>query len=320
MRAYFYALVLPFALTLGCSGSVASTPGVGGAGSGSSSSSSGSSSSSSGAGGTSPGTLSATIGPFSIASGDEAVKCIVVDLGNPAPAFVRQFRTTLMPGSHHMIVYLSTEAVNPTPFDCQSFNVAGGSAIFIAQQAHSALAMPTDPSGVPVGLELAAHQTLRLEMHYINTTPATLDISGTVEMDVLPPAAQIIKSGFSFQGQPNVPTIPPNGEADTGVLFQPGIPGTHVFALTTHQHHLGTEMQVWFANSASDTSDRIADSTSWSDPPLVLFNPPLDLPAGGTKGFAYDCHWKNPTPNPVSFGLSANDEMCFFWNYYYPAP
>jgi hypothetical protein len=329
----FFPLHLTFALGLcvavGCSEAVTATPGesTSTASSGSTTASSttsgsggGTTSSSAGTGGTEPGTttLVATMGPYSIPAGEEAVKCIVVSLGNPAPAFVRKFRTKLEPGSHHMIVYLSTEAENLTPFNCQSFGAAGGSAIFIAQQAQSELDFPKDPNGVPVGLELAANQTLRLEMHYINPTSAPLDVVGTAEMDVLPNTSQIIKSGFAFEGAFSIPTIPEQGEADTGVRFQQGIPGTHVFALTTHQHHLGTEMKVWFADDVSDTSKLVADSLSWSDPPLVLFTPPLDFPLGGTKGFAYDCHWKNPTATPVHGGLGANDEMCFFWHYYYP--
>ncbi|MEP7122796.1 MAG: hypothetical protein ABJE95_17860 [Byssovorax sp.] len=283
--------------------------------------SSGTGSMSAGTGGIDPATttLTATMGPYPIAPGEEAVKCIVVNLGNAAPMFVRRFRTKLETGSHHMIVYLADEPETSTPFDCQSFGAAGGSAIFIAQQAQSELVFPKDASGVPVGLELAANQKLRLEMHYINATSAALNVVGKAEMDVLPDSANIIKSGFAFEGQLAIPTIPAQGEADTGIRFQQVVPGTHVFALTTHQHHLGTEMKVWHAADMSDTSKLVADSLSWSDPPLVLFNPPLDFPIDGTKGFSYDCHWKNPTPAPVQGGLGANDEMCFFWHYYYPA-
>jgi hypothetical protein len=332
-------LILPLALTVGaaagCGGDVVTTPGgnttTGGGGSATATSSSvtsgagGSASSSAtsmsaGSGGAEPGTttLTATMGPYSIPSGEEAVKCIVVSLNNPAPAFVRKFQTNLEPGSHHMIVYLSDEPETTTPFDCQSFGAAGGSAIFIAQQPHSELVFPKDPDGVPVGLALAANQKIRLEMHYINTTGAVLDVVGKATMDVLPQTANVIQSGFAFEGAFGIPTIPAQGEADTGLRFQQGIPGTHVFALTTHQHHLGTEMKVWFANGPNDTSKLVADSLSWSDPPLVLFTPTLDFPLGTTQGFTYDCHWKNPTPSPVQGGLGANDEMCFFWHYYYP--
>jgi hypothetical protein len=335
-NASFLTVRLTFALglclTAGCADDVSVTPGEststassggaaassGGTGAGGSSSSS---STSAGTGGMDPATttLTATMGPFSIPPGEEAVKCVVVNLGNAAPAFVRRFRTDLEQGSHHLIVYTTDEAETSTPFDCQSFGVTGGSAIFIAQQPHSELVFPKDPNGVPVGLALAVNQKLRLEMHYINATSAPLDVLGKAQMDVLPETSSVIKSGFAFEGAFSIPTIPALGEADTGLRFQQGLPGTRVFALTTHQHHLGTEMRVWYANDVNDTSTLVTDSLSWSDPPLVLFNPSLDFPSGSSKGFTYQCHWKNPTAADVHGGLGANDEMCFFWHYYYPA-
>lgn len=327
----FLALSAVLAAPMGCAdpespaASSSSSGGAAGAGAqggtGGAGASGGATTSSTGAAGAEPGTttLTAQMGPITIQSGEEAVKCVVVGLGNAESVFVRKFRTNLAQGSHHMIAYLSNQAPNPAPFPCQTFAVQGGSAIFIAEQAHSELSMPDDPSGVPVGLKLAPNQSLTLEMHYINTTAAALDVVGTIEMDVLPLTTDVIESGFSFRGQLGIPVIPAQGEADTGVRFEPGLPGAHVFALTTHQHHLGTEMQVWYSDNINDLSHRVADSTSWADPPLELFDPPLEFPAGGSKGFAYQCHWKNPTPYDVSGGLSANDEMCFFWNYYYPA-
>ncbi len=328
----FFTILSTLALGLsglGCADEVSVTPttgstsGAGGGAAASSSTGSGTATSSSaGTGGADPGTttLTATMGPITIQSGEEAVKCIVVSLGNAAPAFVRRFRTDLAAGSHHMIVYTTDEPETPAPFDCQSFGVSGGSAIFIAQQPHSELVFPKDPDGVPVAFPLGQGQRLRLEMHYINTTAAALNVVGKAEMDVLPQTATIIPSGFAFEGELGIPTIPALGEADTGLRFQAVPGGTHVFALTTHQHHLGTEMKVWYANDINDTSTKVADSLSWSDPPLVLFSPSLDFPVGTTKGFSYQCHWKNPTAASVNGGLGANDEMCFFWHYFYPAP
>jgi hypothetical protein len=322
-RLQFFAFFTLASAALGCDGKVVSgalsgEPGgsAGAAGSGGASGSSGSAS-----GGADPATttLSAKMGPLTIQSGEEAVKCVVVSLGNPESVFVRKFRTTLKEGSHHMIVYTSDQPPDPTPYSCQSFDVQGGSAIFIAEQAKSELALPTHEDGTPVGLKLAPNQSLTMEMHYINTTSQPIDVLGTVEMDVLPLTSNVIPSGFSFRGDFNIPVIPAQSEADTGVLFEQGIPGTRVFALTTHQHHLGTRMQVWYADDMNDLSQPIADATNWADPPLELFNPPLEFPVGSDKGFAYQCHWKNPTPNDVYGGLSANDEMCFFWNYYYPS-
>lgn len=265
-------------------------------------------------------TLKAQYGPTTIQSGEESVQCVVVALNNPEPVRVRRFRTKLADGSHHMIVYTTTEAPTSTPFPCQSFAVEGGSAIFIAQQPESELTLPIDASGLPVALDLTANQLLKLEVHYINATGAPLDVSGLIELDVLPVGVNALPSSFLFQGAFDVPEIPPFGEADTGVRFDQGIPGTKVFALTTHQHQLGTRMRVWHADNVNDLSTPIADSTSWHDPPLELFDPPLDFPLDGSKGFAYQCHWENPTSQSVHGGLGANDEMCFFWSYYYPSP
>ena len=43
------------------------------------------------------------------------------------------------------------------------------------------------------------------------------------------------------------------------------------------------------------------------------------VPTGG--GFDFQCTWTNAgtSARQVQFGESANDEMCFFWSYYYPS-
>jgi hypothetical protein len=55
----------------------------------------------------------------------------------------------------------------------------------------------------------------------------------------------------------------------------------------------------------------------------VILAPPLEFPKGGatfsSKGFAYQCEYKNTTSNYVGFGEGIDDEMCFLWHYYYPS-
>ena len=45
-------------------------------------------------------------------------------------------------------------------------------------------------------------------------------------------------------------------------------------------------------------------------------DPPFSIPQGG--GFKFTCTWTNTSSEPRAFGESADDEMCFFWAYYYP--
>jgi len=327
----------------GCSSNVEATSGAGtGSGSGSGSGgaaatgSGGASNAATGAGGGGgaggsfdPGamvtTVDTTIGPLPIDPGQEYTKCITVRLNNAEGAFVRRFRADLHEGSHHLILYRSSATDEaPNAVDCQGFSgiFSGDHPIFIAQQAKSDLVFPKDENGVPVGLEIAPNQMVRIEMHYINTSTQPINVSGDIHIDTVPLSTNVVKSDLAFWGTTNI-NIPPNSTADTGVKFQRALPDTHSFALTTHQHHFGTRMQVWYGDSANDLSTSVADSSNWSDPPLELFDPPLSFPAGSggfsSKGFAYKCEWKNTSPNSVGFGEGFNDEMCFLWHYYYPS-
>ena len=36
-------------------------------------------------------------------------------------------------------------------------------------------------------------------------------------------------------------------------------------------------------------------------------------------GFEFECTYMNTSNQQIGFGESANDEMCFFWAYYYPS-
>ncbi len=295
-----------------------------------------------GAGGTGPATSSGTgdfdagatittiarnMSPDTVQPGKENTQCITVNLNNPEGAYVRRVRADLSTGSHHMVVYTSSKTVeDPVPKDCQPFSgiLNGEHPIFIAQQPQAKLEFPTDENGTPVGFEIPPHQMVKIEMHYIDTTQFPLSVMGKISFDTVPLSTKVTKSDLAFWGTTTI-NIPANGTADTGVLFQNALAGTRTFALTTHQHQLGTEMRVWYGGSATDPNRvQVADGKSWSDPPVELFTPALDFPKNGNsslsaKGLAFECTWNNTTPNPVTFGEGFNDEMCFLWQYYYPS-
>jgi hypothetical protein len=326
MRHYgTLALSSSLVLLAGCSSTVASEGAGGSTGSTTSTSSSGSA----GTGGDFDAggavtTYTTGMGPISLMPGEEETNCITIHLGNAAGGFVRRFRADLGVGSHHMIVYQSADTVEaPTPTPCVALSgiLEGEHPVFIAQQATAELDFPSDENGVPVGFQIAANQMVKVEFHTINTTMAPLMVSGTAYMDTVPLSTKVTISDMAFWGTKkiNIPMGP--STFDTGVLFQAAIPNTHSFAVTTHQHHLGTEMKVWYSTGLSDTSDLVDDGKDWSNPPLVMLNPALEFPAASSKGFAFECHWVQPTPAapPVTFGESYYDEMCFLWHYYYPS-
>jgi hypothetical protein len=87
-------------------------------------------------------------------------------------------------------------------------------------------------------------------------------------------------------------------------------------AIFTHQHELGTGIQVWASAGSGDMSDSIVHDTDWANPSWKLVSPPVDF--NGTNGLAFQCDWDNTTQFPIQFGESALDEMCFVGGYYYP--
>ena len=97
------------------------------------------------------------------------------------------------------------------------------------------------------------------------------------------------------------------------------LPPNGVFAITGHEHHLGTDVQINTAPSATGTMTPIytPDPFLWSEPVTTTFNPEFTVPTG--SGFDFTCTWFNSETSTVQFGESANDEMCFFWAYYYPS-
>ncbi len=306
-------LALVVILIVGCGGAASSTPNGGGGGTRD--------------GGVAddapapPGSYTVTFGPITVPPGVENTQCITVPLGNPTPIHVGQIHNVLGNASHHMIVYqVSDTTPQTTPFDCQPFtdtlDPTKGSVLMVTQKKDDLLQLPQG-----VGFTLNANQMLRIEMHYINPlgTPQTLQSSST--MIPIPDGQFQNEAGFLFIGDPDI-TLPPNATTTLGPIFFP-IPaeyeGAQFFAITGHEHKLGTDVVVSTAANASDPGTSVYNVPGWlwSEPATVSASPPFTVPTGG--GFSFTCTWNNTTSSTVKFGESANDEMCFFWAYYYPS-
>jgi hypothetical protein len=257
------------------------------------------------------------IGPIPVAAGEETTLCIEKRLTTTEDMLVTRMVADLSPGSHHLIVYQSTGTTEQlTPFACQPFEGLVASTavpLMLVGEEHVDYGFPTG-----VGITVPAGQMIRVEAHYINTTSAAIQGMGSVQLEGVPLAAagSFIEANFGFWGTLDI-NIPANSTYSTPVKFQTAIAGTTAFAVSSHQHHLGTEVKVWMSANASDMSDPILDETNWAAPTLEQLTPPLMF--NGTNGLSYQCSWDNTTSSPVSFGESATDEMCFVALYYYPS-
>lgn len=283
-------------------------------------------------------TFRVNIGPIALPAGGEWTQCVVVPMGNATEQMVRSVRAHLGSGSHHLIVYRSTDTMpNTTPTPCRGFSgitesyLSPQSPMLIAQQAEAALNWPDG-----VGMHVDANQLIRLEFHAINLTSSPVMATAAVDIDAVDVTARYTPGDTMFWGNTRI-SIPAHS---TGAVEFFSVPrtGTRVFALTSHTHqfgaapantiHLGTAgstmmvpgvagVQATVYNNITD-GQMLHRSTNWSDPPLTVLPSPLVF--DGTQGMHLRCNYNNTSASTVGFGESANQEMCFMWAYYYPAP
>jgi len=284
------------------------------------------------------GAVSVQIGPFQIGSGVELVKCAVVKVPFDADADVVRIHTALAPGSHHLILYRSTETAERAPFDCTSFDgVFNGEApVFIAESADSDMQLPSG-----VAYHFKAGQMVRLEAHYINTTQSSINalgqvylVAGTPGMTYQPADMMMCGSVGSLAcqlgggvryGESNYQL--PVGFYDGHAINFRGPPmdvdltKLKIFAFTSHEHHHGKNVTIWRSTSSDvSAAPKIYSNDSWDNPPLKVLGDNELLQFGAGEGFAWQCSYDTTADTQdLCFGESANDEMCFIWAYYFPS-
>lgn len=302
-------------------GSGGSAAGAGG-GAGSTAGAGGSAAAASGGGGNVGGeSHSIQIGPINVDPGDERTQCIVKRLGNPAAFKVGRIDNKISNSSHHLIVYRTNDTQEKlTPFDCSPFvetlDPKKGSPIMITQKSDDFLQLPTG-----VGYSFDADQMIRLELHYINAGSSAVDVTATTTFTGLADGTFKDEADFLFIGDVDI-NVPAKGSATVGPTFfqLPGeFDGVNFYAITGHTHQYGTKMTVATSAGQAAADNMVYDvpGWQWDEPATVAHDPPFQIPNGG--GFRFTCEYKNTSGSDVGFGESANQEMCFFWAYYYPS-
>jgi hypothetical protein len=303
------ALLLSVFTLAACSNSVGATGSTGSGGAG-------------GAGGgpVSPQSFTVTYDPITVMPGEEHTQCIVKRLNNPTAVHVGTIHNVLGQGSHHLIVYKTNDTMEQTtPFDCQPFtdllHPEKGTPLMITQKKDDTLTLP---KGVAFGID--ANQMVRLEMHYINPTSSPLQVTATTTFTPMNEADFQNEAGFLFMGDPDI-NIPAHGTQTLGPVYLPqpaNLSDVKYFGFTGHEHQWGTNVKVDMTTGKTGADTPVYDvpNWTWNEPKTVYVDPPISVPAGG--GFHLTCSWNNMSASTVKFGESANDEMCFFWTYYYP--
>jgi hypothetical protein len=265
-----------------------------------------------------------TWGPVTATANEENTECIIVNLGNPDPIKVHEIHNQLTNGSHHLIIYKDDKDTveQTTPMPCAPFqgalNPSGMIApLVITQKQDDDVVLPDG-----VAYTFNANQMIKVELHFINTGDTSEDISANINFVAADAASVHDEASVMFAGSPDI-TIPANSMFQLHEFLT--IPSdldfstSHIFAVTGHEHQYGTGVQVNVAPSTTGTLTSVYDPSvfTWSEPATQMQDPDFAIPKGG--GFDFTCNWYNSSSAEVDFGESANNEMCFFWLYYWPS-
>jgi hypothetical protein len=267
------------------------------------------------------GSFTVTFGPYTVQPGQESTRCVTKRVGNDAALQVGEITNTISSSSHHLIVYRVNDTAEQTePYGCQPFqdtlDPAKGAPLMVTQKALDTLTLPDG-----VAFTLQPGQLVRLEVHYLNSTDAPVEITTTT---TFVPAKGTVEheADFVFVGNVDIDLPPMSGEVTVGPAWFPMpsvLAGANFFGITGHTHRFGKDVWVATRPSASGDITPVYDVAPflWDEPETVMHDPPFTIPSGG--GFYFTCKYDNTSTEQVTFGESANQEMCFFWTYYYPS-
>jgi hypothetical protein len=285
----------------GASGSTGASTGTGAsAGTGASSGSSGST----GTGGSLP-AVTLTMDTFTVPSGGEVYYC--QDYANPfggVDTDIAEFESHMSTGSHHLLLFYKPGVGDVPLAACSGLEFAATP--YGSQTQDDSLSFPTGIAAL-----LPGTMGLRIQSHYLNTTPNPVTAHVEVILHPTPAAAVQNQAAVLFVVDPNIDVMPNSSAVVSDDCTLPQ--DMYLLRTSSHMHQHGTSFVATIAGST------VYQTTTWSDPKPEAWSPPKLVHAGDPLHFA--CSFTNPSSSTLTFGESAQtNEMCIFTASFYPAP
>ena len=252
------------------------------------------------------GTLAASLvtEAFDIAPGEEVFRC--QNFSNPfgREVAVLTAETFMTAGSHHLFVF-QREKLTDGPLE-QCSGLEFGPYLHLSQRSQQKTSFPPG-----VGRILEPTNGLRVQVHYLNTSPDTVhaEIAVTLRADEVQAVPTLASQVFINTLGINVKPF------STGSAHQEcTVPkDVNLHSSSSHMHKRGT-----YFTARADDGQLLFETNDWEEPNPWIFDPPRRLKAGSK--IVVDCEYKNDTPHTLGFGESADtNEMCIFTGVYYPA-
>jgi hypothetical protein len=250
------------------------------------------------------GSVTISLGSFTVPAGGEVYKC--QNFANPfgADIDVKTFESHMSAGSHHLLLFYKPGVTDSPLADCSGLEFAATP--YGSQRPDDSITFPDGVAAL-----VPSTQGLRLQAHYLNASPNP--ISPTVEVTLHKAAAGTVQyhAGVYFYINTNI-NIPADGAPHSLSKTCNVQQDMNVILAGSHMHQHATNFVA-----TTGAGQAIYSTTQWSDPTPSTFAPPMVWTAGTQVTFT--CTWVNNTAAPLTFGESAQtNEMCIFSGQFYP--
>ncbi len=159
-----------------------------------------------------------------------------------------------------------------------------------------------------VGLEMPGDTTYTIEYHYNSNDPSAKDASGVQVCIIHDKPANV--AGITWLGTDNL--VAPSTDWE-GTCTPTSNEPIHIIGVTPHMHKTGIHMKGTI-NRASGQNEVFQDADfDFNFQRMYTFMPDLVLMPGDS--ITTDCTYSQP----MTFGESTNDEMCYMFTLAYPA-
>lgn len=272
--------------------------------------------------------------------GEEIEGCMWVQMPLDAAFVLGSVEYSINPGSHHFAVWEHERDTPPTtgifdPNDVACFKQGARFSITLSGAPETPYFVDVLGAGIAKRLEPGAY--LGLNPHYFNEFDVPIQVKAWVNL--LPaagPVAHFADTLLSLEGALDGRSsysifVPPFNLASHRLRwYNNGPVPLAIFKMSSHQHQRGTHFTAWAPDGT-----KVFENFDWAHPAILEFASPYVLAPGDY--LEYQCDYDNGVTRPVrrcgdsrfdtgctpgepravTFGTTAQDEMCFLTGFYY---
>lgn len=250
---------------------------------------------------------------FTVPAETEWYQCIYMKVPSNVDLDVVEFDSTMLPGSHHMNMFIAPQNNYPDGIaDCPGNDMATFQYVYATQQVQATAVLPAH-----VAIKIPAQAQIVMQSHYVNASASAIQGGVKINLVAVASGSEEIIYAATFAALNLDLSVPPQtSKIETKTCILSSSQPYRVVGFAPHMHSHATEFDVNLYDGTQAT-DLLYQTFSWHDPPYHYFDPPMILPAG--SGFTYSCHYTNTLDYTLVWGNTVTEEMCMLVGYYYPS-